>query len=109
MRRGMIRLVVTDMDGTLYSWIDYIVPAVEAMVDSVCATTRLPKIQVVQSLKAVYERYESNEYPYALQESTLFQQFPAFGIFDKLVIEPARAAFATARRKYLKPYRGVVE
>ena len=29
-----IKLVVTDMDNTLYSWVDYIVPAVEAMVDS---------------------------------------------------------------------------
>jgi phosphoglycolate phosphatase len=104
-----IRLVVTDMDNTLYSWIDYIVPAVEAMVDAVVQATRLPRITVVQSLKAVYTKYESNEYPFALQESSLFQSFPEFGSFDKLVIEPARAAFSEARRKYLRPYRGVLE
>ena len=28
---------------------------------------------------------------------------------DKLVIEPARMAFSEARRKYLKPYKGVAE
>lgn len=33
------------MDNTLYSWTDYIVPAVEA--------THMPRIRVVQALKAV--------------------------------------------------------
>lgn len=104
-----IRLVVTDMDNTLYSWIDYVVPAVEAMVDAVVRATSLSRVRVVQSLKAVYTKYESNEYPFALQESSLFQEFPDFGSFDKLVIDPARAAFSEARRKYLKPYKGVTE
>lgn len=104
-----IRLVVTDMDNTLYSWIDYIVPAVEAMVEAVQVATGAPRLKVVQSLKAVYTRYESNEYPFALQESSLFQEFPDFGSFDKLVIEPARIAFSEARRKYLRPYKGVLE
>jgi FMN phosphatase YigB (HAD superfamily) len=105
----MIRLVVTDMDNTLYSWVDYIVPAVEAMVEQVCHATGFPRIRVVQSLKAVYAKYESNEYPYALQESSIFDEFPDFASFDKLVIEPARSAFAMARKKYLRPYKTVME
>ena len=109
MSEPMIRLVVTDMDNTLYSWVDYIVPAVEAMVEAVCRATLLPRIRVVQALKAVYEKYESNEYPFALQESALFREYPDFGSFDKLVIVPAREAFAAARKKYLRPYKGVLE
>ena len=85
-----IRLVVTDMDNTLYSWIDYVVPAVEAMVDAVVRSTSLPRLRVVQSLKAVYTKYESNEYPFALQESSICAQFPEFGSFYKLVIEPSQ-------------------
>jgi len=104
-----VRLVVTDMDNTLYSWIDFIVPAVEAMVAAVCNATGFPKIRVVQSLKAVYAKYESNEYPFALQESSLFQEFPEFGSYDKLVIEPARMAFSEARKKYMRPYKTVVD
>ena len=103
-----IKLVVTDMDGTLYSWVDYIVPAVEALVASVCASTGRPRIVVVQALKRVYARHESNEYPFALQESSLYEELPDFGSFEQLVIEPARAAFAAARRRYLQPFRGVV-
>jgi len=105
----MIRLVVTDMDNTLYSWVNYIVPAVEAMVEAVCRATGFPKIKVVQSLKRVYEKHESNEYPYALQESSLFEEFPDFGSFDKLVILPAQMAFSQARRRYLQTFPQVIE
>jgi len=104
-----IKLVVTDMDGTLYSWVDYIVPAVEALVQSVCLTTGSPKLRVVQALKEVYARYESNEYPFALQESSLYRDFNDFGSFDQLVIQPAKDAFSNARSRYLKPFPRVVQ
>lgn len=106
---ALIRLVVADMDNTLYSWIDYIVPAVEAMVEQVCRATGFPRIKVIQALKAVYEKYESNEYPFSLQESSLYDEFPEFDSFDKLVIYPAKTAFAEARRRYLRLHRGVLE
>jgi phosphoglycolate phosphatase len=105
-----IRAVVTDLDNTLYPWVDYIVPCLEAMVASLVATTGLPRIRIVQSLKAVYTRHESNEYPFAIQESELFAPYerdPAS--FLQLVVEPARRAFADARERYLRPYPGVVE
>ncbi len=105
----MIRAVITDMDNTLYSWVDYIVPSLEAMVDSLCRTTALPRIRVVQALKQVYERYESNEYPFAIQESNLYEAFSCdFASFDELVIRPAREAFAAARTRYLRPFPGVL-
>jgi phosphoglycolate phosphatase len=103
-----VRLIVTDMDNTLYSWVDYIVPAVEAMVSCVCRATGLPPLRVIQSLKAVYAQYESNDYPFVLQESSLYAEFPEFGSFDRMVIVPAQAAFSEARRRYLEPYPGVV-
>ena len=103
-----IRAVVTDLDNTLYPWVDYIVPSVEAMVDSLVATTGLPRVRIVQSLKAVYSKYESNEYPFAIQESELFRPYEAdFESFNAMVLAPARFAFKTARERYLHPYPGV--
>ena len=105
-----IRAVVTDLDNTLYPWVDYIVPSVEAMVDSLVATTGLPRVRIVQSLKAVYSKYESNEYPFAIQESELFKPYEAdFDSFNALVLAPARFAFRTARERFLRPYPGVRE
>jgi phosphoglycolate phosphatase len=104
------RAVVTDLDNTLYSWVDYIVPSLEAMVASLMATTGRPRIDIVQSLKAVYARHESNEYPFAIQESSLFHPYRTdFDSFDALVVRPAQRAFAEARRRYLVPYPGVRE
>ncbi len=105
-----LRAVVTDLDNTLYPWVDYIVPSVEAMVDSLAATTGLPRVRIVQSLKAVYTKYESNEYPFAIQESELFKPYEAdFDSFNAMVLAPARFAFKTARERFLHPYPGVRE
>ena len=105
-----LRAVVTDLDNTLYSWVDYIVPSLEAMVDSLVATTGLPRVRIVQALKAVYSKYESNEYPFAIQESGIFEPYEAdFDSFNALVLNPAREAFRGAREKYLRPYPGVKE
>lgn len=106
----MIRAVVTDLDNTVYSWVNYIVPALEAMVASLCQTTGFPRIRVVQSLKEVYERVGTNDYSFAIQESKIFAEFHSdFDSFQALVIEPAKQAFASARRKYLQPYPGAIE
>jgi FMN phosphatase YigB (HAD superfamily) len=105
-----IRAVVTDLDNTLYAWVDYIVPSLEAMVESLVATTGLTRIRIVQSLKAVYSKYESNEYPFAIQESEIFRPYEAdFDSFNALVVDPARRAFKAARERYLRPYPGVRE
>jgi FMN phosphatase YigB (HAD superfamily) len=104
------RAVVTDLDNTLYSWVDYIVPSLEAMVASLEQTTRRPRIDIVQSLKAVYARHGSNEYPFAIQESALFHPYASdFDSFDALVLHPAQRAFSEARKRYLHPYPGVGE
>src|SRR5512146_664846 len=80
------------------------------MVDSLEATTGLPRVRIVQSLKAVYSKYESNEYPFAIQESEIFAPYEAdFDSFNALVLQPARRAFVEARERYLRPYPGVRE
>jgi phosphoglycolate phosphatase len=105
-----LRAVVTDLDNTLYPWVDYIVPSLEAMVDSLVTTTGLPRVRIVQSLKAVYGKYQSNEYPFAIQESEIFAPYEAdFDSFNALVLDPARQAFKAARERFLRPYPGVRE
>src|SRR5512147_2703253 len=80
------------------------------MVASLMETTGRPRIEIVQSLKAVYSHHESNEYPFAIQESSLFHPYRRdFDSFDALVVKPAQRAFADARRRYLHPYDGVLQ
>src|SRR5512140_369224 len=80
------------------------------MVASLVETTGRPRIDIVQSLKAVYGRRESNEYPFAIQESALFHPYRTdFDSFDALVLRRAQRAFADARRRFLRPYPGVLD
>ena len=105
-----LRAVVTDLDNTLYPWVDYVVPCLEAMVGSLESTTGLPRVRIVQALKAVYGKHRSNEYPFAIQESALFAPYRGdFESFEALVIEPAQRAFREARRRFLRPFPGVRE
>ena len=55
-RLGGITTLVTDADNTLYSWIDYIVPCLEAMVETLHRQTGLARNDIVSSIKKVFER-----------------------------------------------------
>ena len=108
MRR--VRLVVTDLDNTLYSWVGYVVFAIEAMLDSLELTTGLHRDRLLESLQEVYHHRGSIEYPFVLQEATIFQDRLAdFERFADQVLIPARQAFAAQRRSLLKPYPTVVD
>ena len=62
------------------------------------------RIRVVQSLKEVPRTV--NEYPYVLQESSIFREF-GLESFDELVIQPVRAPHSGG--KYMEPFPGVVK
>jgi FMN phosphatase YigB (HAD superfamily) len=104
--------VVTDLDNTLYSWVDFIVPALEALVDTLVRNTGIPRIEIIRALKRVYTAHSTNEYAFAIQETDFWRSLekdlePEF--MQSVVLDPARRAFDAQRRKYLRPYRGVAE
>ena len=86
-----IRLVVTDMDNTLYSWVNYIVPAVEAMVEAVVHATGFQKLKVIQSLKAVYEKF-----PYVLALIMLVTFVLLVRTFRSVLLPPQMVIFEPA-------------
>ena len=104
-----VRLVVTDLDNTLYSWVGYVVFAIEAMLDSLVSTTGFERDHLLESLQEVYHHRGSIEYPFVLQEASIFQERLAdFERFAEDVLIPARQAFAAQRRSLLRPYPTVV-
>ncbi len=105
-----VRLLVTDLDNTLYSWVGYVLHAIDAMLDSLQATTGLNREAILASLQEVYSKKGSIEYPFVIQEASIFQgQIEDFESFAQKVILPARKAFASARMDHLRLYPGVME
>ena len=63
----MIRLVVCDLDNTLYDWVDAYVAALDAMVDCLVAGG-LDRDTVLDALQQVHRHHGSSEYALALAE-----------------------------------------
>ena len=107
-RKTNITTLITDADNTLYSWVDYIVPSLEAMVETLARNTGFERDKIVESIKRVFEKQRTNEYAFALQEADIFAELRRdFEWFKHHVVDPARYAFARSRCHHRKLYPGV--
>ena len=104
-----IRAVITDADNTIYSWIDYIVPSLEALTETLHRVTGFSREALVESMKRVFSKYSTNEYAFVLQEADIFDEMRRkdYRWFQEHVVNPARYSFNRARKMSLHVYPGV--
>jgi FMN phosphatase YigB (HAD superfamily) len=107
----MKKLLVCDLDNTLYDWVDYFVTAFYAMVDEVVRITACDREQLLDDFRAVHRRHHDSEHPFALLETeTIAKMFP--GQSRKQVanrLDAAFHAFNATRKERLRLYPGVRE
>ena len=104
------KVLIADADNTLYSWVDYIVPSLEALVSTLERITGFRRDEIAGSMQEVFEKFNTNEYAFVLQEADIFADLRKdFSRFQEQVINPSRYAFNRAREQYLQPYPGVKE
>jgi phosphoglycolate phosphatase-like HAD superfamily hydrolase len=105
------RLLVCDLDNTLYDWISYFVPSFYAMVDTVVKITGCDREKLLDDFRAVHQRHGDSEQPFALLETDtikkIYGNYPTPAVLDAL--DPAFHAFNSARRQTLKLHAGVHE
>lgn len=104
-------LVVLDIDNTLFDWVAYYVPAMEALIECVSHLTKICPDQIMKEAKAIFEAQGSIEYPFVIQElPCLHQRY--YGRIEQLLTEivlPGREAFRHAAKAKLRPYEKVKE
>jgi phosphoglycolate phosphatase len=97
------RLLVCDLDNTLYDWVGYFVPAFYAMVDEVVRLIGCDREKLLDDFRIVHQRHGDSEQPFALLETqTIRQRFN--GIEGEKVVrylDPAFHAFNAVRKKKL--------
>lgn len=100
------KLLVCDLDNTLYDWVDYFVCAFYKMVDAAVPILECDREDLLDDLKHVHQSAGDSEHPFALLETKLVQQrFPDFGRQEMLEqLSPAFHAFNSARAQVLKSY-----
>jgi len=105
------RLLVCDLDNTLYDWVSYFVPSLYAMVDMAVEIMKCDRDQLLNDLRSVHQRHHDSEHPFALLETETVRKF--YGGYSRAYIadalNPAFHAFNSSRKKNLRLNQGVIE
>lgn len=103
------RLLVCDLDNTLYDWVAYFVPAFYAMVDEAVKITGCDREQLLDDFRTIHRTHQDSEHPFALLETAVMRQhFHGRSITDMAqALNAAFHAFNSSRKHNLKLYPGV--
>jgi len=105
------KLLVCDLDNTLYDWVGYFVPAFYSLVDETIKVTGFDRETLLDDFRTVHQRHHDSEHPFALLETPSINKFYA-GLSKKeiaQILDPAFHAFNSKRKEKLKLYHGVRE
>lgn len=64
----MIKTVITDLDGTLYDWVGFFVPAFYKMVEELSKITYVDTDTLIAEYKEVHQRLGGTEIPYVTRQ-----------------------------------------
>lgn len=107
----LIKLFITDLDDTLYSWIGFFIPAFYGMVEELSHILGKDKALLLDEYKHIHQEKGSLEYPYATislpSVLNTYPNCPQEELYQKL--DPAFHMFNSIRKKCLQLYPGVKE
>ena len=101
------KLLLTDIDNTLYDWGAFFAPSFRAMVHALVRELALPEDQLYGEFKKVFARHGSLDYAFLIQELDSVRTLSVENI--KHLIRTGRGAFLSVQRRRLRPYPGVLE
>lgn len=103
----MRQLLITDLDNTLYNWVDFFAPSFRGMIHALAREMALPEEKLIEGFREVFKKRESLEYAFSIQELPFIVDYSAEDIGN--FIELGKKVFQIVRRKNLKTYHGVKE
>ncbi|MFA0001271.1 HAD family hydrolase [Vibrio lentus] len=107
----MKKLVITDLDNTLYDWVSFYASSFKAMLDELEVTTGISRDVLLADFKLIHQKHGNAEQPWAILElPSLFKHYKTDDRrLLKEKVDPALHAFNRARLKHLRCYDGVIE
>lgn len=105
------KLLVLDIDNTVFDWVSYYVQCMEALAAEVQRITGIPRLTLFQEAREVFAREGSIEYPFLIQELPSINAFYGENVelMLKEAVQSGRLAFNQKAQSCLKPYQGVLE
>lgn len=105
----MKKILITDLDDTLYDWIGFFIPAFYAMVDELHNITGIEKDILLSEYKIKHQYYGSVEYPYVtLELPSIIKKYNDSSLDEiKGFLSEAFHCFNSVRKNNLKLFDGV--
>jgi phosphoglycolate phosphatase-like HAD superfamily hydrolase len=106
-----VKLLITDLDNTLYDWVTFFGRSFAAMIDGAKPILGTDADTLLDDLKIVHQRHRNSEQPFALLETAVARaKFPEASRAELLTrLRPAFDAFNEERRRTLVLYPKVRE
>ena len=107
----MKKLLITDLDDTLYDWLGFFIPAFYALVDEIVNITGIKKETLLSEYKIRHQYYGSVEYPFVtLTLPSIREKYSSLSDEEiKKVLNEAFHRFNSVRKKKLQLFDGVEE
>jgi FMN phosphatase YigB (HAD superfamily) len=101
-------VLITDLDNTLFDWVDLWYHCFSSMLDQVVAISGLDKELLKAEIRAVHRKHGTSEYSLLIEEIPSIQKkFSGQDIMK--IFAPAVEAFRKQRREHLRLYPTVAE
>lgn len=107
----MKRLLITDLDNTLYDWVTFFSHSFAAMIKELSSQIEVPLVQLQAEFRVVHQKYGDSEKPFSILEiPSVRSKYPDHNDRELIeILDKPLHAFNMTRKKYLKLYEGVKE
>lgn len=106
--KSIVSVVITDLDNTLYDWVDIWYKSFKAMLDQLVKESGIDQETLIKDFKAVHEKHGTSEYAFSIEE--LLSLKAKYGETDLTTrFEAAIQAYRSARKEAMRLYPGTLE
>ncbi|XLP07380.1 HAD family hydrolase [Alteromonas marina] len=107
----MKKLLVTDLDNTLYDWVAFFAQSFKAMLDKTHEITGIPTSKLISDFKKIHQYHGNTEHPFSVIELDCIKEY--YGTEDRNILlsklDDALHAFNSTRKNILSCYEGVFD
>ncbi|MFV5930074.1 HAD family hydrolase [Klebsiella aerogenes] len=107
----MKKLLITDLDNTLYDWVSFYAQSFSAMFDKLVEILEVSRDELTNDFKKVHLKHGNSEYPFAtLELESVKRKFN--GVSKEIILselDEAFHAFNSVRKRTLVCYPGVLD
>ena len=108
MSKKYVSAIITDLDNTLFDWVDIWYQSFNAMLHSLIQKSGISEEEIIPQIKQIHEKYRTSEYSMLIKElPCLKEKYPDKDLTK--LFSSAINKYRKTRKKYLKLYPTVYE